>query len=977
VAHDLLNFTRHRRLPVIRQSEAAECALACLAMIASYHGHEVDLNTLRRRYPVSLKGVTLRALIQMAGNLSLACRPLRLEPAHLQQLRLPAVLHWDMNHFVVLQAVSRNEIVIHDPACGKKRYSFAEASKHLTGVALELLPAPGFETKSERVRLPLRTFWGRTAGIGQALLQILLLSVVLEALVIAAPFFMQLTVDEVIARGDLDFLTVLAFGFGLLMLIKVASTAIRSQVILIVQNTLHYQLGLRLFHHLVRLPLVYFEKRYIGDLLSRFTSVEPIRNLFAEGLIAAAIDGLMAIATLAMLFVYSARLSGIVVAATLAYALLRLALYRVFRERSETVIQNKAREDSIFIETMRAMQSLKLFNREGERENQWLHRHADVVNANVGLGRARISFKMANDLIFGLENIVVIYFAARLALDNVLTVGMVFAFISYKTSFTEKAVLLVEKALDFRILDLHLERLADIALSAPERGHDQALTQQREISGGIELKNVCFRYAETEPFVLENINLGIEPGRFMTIAGPSGSGKTTLVKIMLGLLEPTGGDVLIDGIPLQTIGARAFREQVGAVMQEDQLLSGSIADNICFFDPAFDHDWMVECAQLAGIHDEIMAMPMAYNSLIGDMGSSLSGGQKQRVLLARALYRRPKILFLDEGTAHLDMDTERLINANLRQLNITRISVAHRPAVIGGADAVFHVGAVNNRAAARRAPSPESAAPTRERSSSITAAPHAAVLTDRVPPRRRLRALEGLAIVVVSGSLIAASFPESDRLLNGIGDHAGRLITSLLDQLRKDDMPLVAHSALGRQRGPNSIDQSQPAWSKGDDFPPGEKPNTEVDGRTAALEITTPGPQSTDLPTVGRPRSGNEAADLAPVRDADAKDNTQAERRTSSKDDEKLLLERGDQLLWLGDIASARLFYERAAAAGSPLAATALGKTHDPVFLRQVPPLRTVKPDLARARDWYRQAGEAGDREAIERLRLLDASYPH
>lgn len=508
---------------------------------------------------------------------------------------------------------------------------------------------------------------------------------------IAAPFYMQLIIDDVIARGDLDLLLVLALGFGLLTLIKVASSAIRSQIILIVQNTLHYQIGLRLFHHLVGLPLVYFEKRHIGDLLSRFSSIEPIRNLFAEGLMAAAIDGLMASATLAMLFIYSARLATVVVAAALAYSVLRLALYRVFRERSETVIQSKAREDSTFIETMRAMQSLKLFNREGEREHQWLHRHADVVNANVALGRAKITFKLANDLIFGLENIVVIYFAAWLALDNVLTVGMIVAFMSYKMSFTEKAVLLVEKALEFRILDLHLERLADIALTPLERGHDQALTYQREMRGGIEFRNVCFRYAESEPFVLQSISLRIEQGRFVTIAGPSGSGKTTLVKIMLGLLEPTSGEVLIDGIPLETIGARVFREHVGAVMQEDQLLSGSIADNICFFDPAFDHDWMIECARLAGIHDEIMTMPMAYNSLIGDMGSTLSGGQKQRVLLARALYRRPKILFLDEGTAHLDVEKEQLINDNLRQLNMTRISVAHRPGVIGVADAVVQV----------------------------------------------------------------------------------------------------------------------------------------------------------------------------------------------------------------------------------------------------------------------------------------------
>ncbi|MGE4047742.1 MAG: ATP-binding cassette domain-containing protein, partial [Acetobacteraceae bacterium] len=212
------------------------------------------------------------------------------------------------------------------------------------------------------------------------------------------------------------------------------------------------------------------------------------------------------------------------------------------------------------------------------------------------------------------------------------------------------------------------------------------------IRGAIELRNVCFRYAETERFVLQDVNLKVDAGAYVTVMGPSGGGKTTLMKILLGLLEPTSGEVLIDGIPLKTLGVRAYREQVAAVMQDDQLLSGSISDNISFFDPGFDHDRMVACAQIAGIHDEIMVMPMGYNSLIGDMGSSLSGGQKQRVLLARALYKRPKILFLDEGTAHLDVDNERSINERLRQLSITRISVAHRPEMMNGADRILRIG---------------------------------------------------------------------------------------------------------------------------------------------------------------------------------------------------------------------------------------------------------------------------------------------
>src|SRR5712672_1114319 len=687
----LLNFSGRRFLPVIRQTEAAECGLACLAMVASYHGRQTDMNSLRRRHPVSLKGVTLRDLMEIAAHLGLACRPLRIEVGHLCQLRLPAILHWDMVHFVVLKAYKRNGIVVHDPAAGEKWFPITEASRHLTGVVLELSPTEGFCRTDERVRLPFSVFWSGMSENTHALTQVLVLSAVIEILILATPFYMQLTVDEVIARGDIDLLLVLGLGFALLLLIKVASTATRSFIILILQNMLSFQIGARLFHHLVRLPLSFFEKRHIGDILSRFGSIEPIRNMLAEGLITGLIDGLMSMLMLVLMFAYSVQLGFVVLFAFALYAALRLALFRMFRQRSETAIQSRAQENSNFIETVRAVQSLKLLNRENERESQWLNRYAEYVNANVRLGRARVSFKAINDTIFGLENVITIYLAARLALDNLITVGMIFAFISYKLQFAERTALLIEKLVDLRILGLHLERLADIALTPLERGHDRDLSYVRPIRGSIELRNVCFRYSEAEPLILNNVNLSVAPGQFVTIMGHSGCGKTTLVKIMLGLLEPTSGEVLIDGLPLGQIGPRVYRDPIGAVMRADQLLSGSIADNICFFETTFDQQWMIECAQIAGIYDDIMAMPMSYNSLIGDMGSSLSSGQKQRVLLARALYRRPKILFLDEGTAHLDTAKEKEINANLRYLNMTRVSIAHRPEIAHGADVIIRL----------------------------------------------------------------------------------------------------------------------------------------------------------------------------------------------------------------------------------------------------------------------------------------------
>ncbi len=678
----LLNFTGRPRLPMVRQSEVAECGLACLAMVASYHGHELDLNTLRRKFPVSVKGVTLKELLQVAGRLGLAGRALRLEPEHLKQLRLPAILHWDLNHFVVLRHVGRRSITIHDPARGVRKLSYAELSGHMTGVALELTPTPNFEKKREVERIGLFTLVGRLTGLGRALTQALLLSLILQVFVLVSPFYMQIAVDDAVVKGDGGLLTALAIGFGLLTLINVTAMALRSVVSLQLGNVLSFQMTVGLFHHLLRLPLPFFERRHIGDLISRFGSTQPIKDLIAEGLVGALVDGLMAAATLVLIFAYSWILALVVIAALALYVLLRLSAFSSLRRRTEDQIHERARQDSTFIETARAVQSIKLFGRESEREGLWQNRYAGFVNAGIRLGRLQIGFKAANDLIFGVENVVTIYLGARLALDGALTIGMIFAFMSYKQQFLDKVARLVEKAIDFRMLDLHLERLGDIALAKRERGHDHPVNLSRPLQGAIELRGVAFRYSDGEPNIIEGIDLSIEPGDFVAITGPSGGGKTTLMKVMLGLFDPTAGEVLIDGNPMHSLGLQNFRSQVGVVMQDDQLLSGSILENIAFFEPQTDQAWAQRCAELAGIHHDIMRMPMGYQTLIGDMGSALSGGQRQRVLLARALYRRPRILFLDEGTSHLDPQLEARVNAAIGELNMTRVIIAHRPQTI-------------------------------------------------------------------------------------------------------------------------------------------------------------------------------------------------------------------------------------------------------------------------------------------------------
>lgn len=694
IAIALLQLTGGPRLPLVTQSESAECGLACLAMIAGYHGLETDLAALRRRVPISTRGMTLLSILQAAERLGLSGRGLRLEPEALGGIRMPAILHWDMNHFVVLKSVRRGIAIVHDPALGARRMTLAELGRHFTGVALELTPTTAFTPGRETRRLRLGELVGRVDGMGRAVAMALLLSLVLQAFVLASPFYLQLAVDEAVLQGDGGLLAALATGFLLLTIIKLAADFIRARVLVAMGQVIGFQVVVNLFHHLVRLPVEWFARRHIGDLVSRFGATRPITELLSQGLVAAVVDGLMAILTLAMILLYSRSLAAIVLAALLVQVALRVAGYRMLRAREEAVIEADAREQTTFIETARAIQAIRLFGREPEREAVWQGRHAEVVNREAALGRAREGFRGARELVTGVELIIVVYVGALLAIAGDLTVGMLFAFMAYRQQFTDKTTALVDTAVRFRLLDLHLQRIAEIALTPREPGLDPALTAPvvaQPCHGGIALQGVVFRHAESEPDILAGVDLRVAPGEFVAITGPSGGGKTTLLKVMLGLLQPQAGRVLVDGFTLDAVRMAAFRAQAGVVMQDDALLTGSMAENITFFDPRPDLDRMRDCAASAGLDNEVMAMPMNYGTLVGDLGTALSGGQRQRLLLARALYRQPRILLMDEGTSHLDLAKEREVNAALAGLEMTRIVIAHRPETIAAADRVLEL----------------------------------------------------------------------------------------------------------------------------------------------------------------------------------------------------------------------------------------------------------------------------------------------
>ena len=684
-----------RQLPVILQTEASECGLASLAMVAHWLGVRTDLPSLRLRFALSRKGANFESLVRVAAALGLDSRPLKLDMHNLPELQLPCILHWDMNHFVVLKSVSPRRLVIHDPAVGVRTFTPEEFAPHFTGIAMELSRGTAFVERDEQVHISLSGLMGRVTGLRRGLGQILALALALEVVVIAMPFYLQWVVDQALLAADRELLSVLALGFALLVLLQTGLGAVRGWWVATLSARLNFQWLGQVFGHLVRLPLEFFEKRHVGHIVSVFSSVTAIQKTLTTGVAQALVDGLMVAGTLAMMGLYSPALLGVSVTAGALYGLLRWGVFRALRAASAEEIIHAARQQTHFLETAGGIQSVRLFGRGDQRRAGWMNMLADQFNAGLRVARVHVTHETAQTLLFGLERVLVVWLAARMVLAGGFTVGMLFAYMAYKELFSARGAALIDTCSELAMLRLHGERVADIVLAdveAAEAPSPMEVDLARR-PARIELRGVSYRYSPTEPWVLENVDLVVEAGRSLALTGPSGCGKTTLVKVMLGLLTPTAGEVLFDGTPIGRLGLANYRALIGTVMQEDRLFSGSLADNICFFDPEPDMDRIEECARLAAIDAEIRLMPMGFHTLVGDVGIGISGGQKQRVLLARALYRRPQVLVLDEATSHLDLRNERSVNESVRAMALTRVIVAHRPETIAMADRVVEMAA--------------------------------------------------------------------------------------------------------------------------------------------------------------------------------------------------------------------------------------------------------------------------------------------
>jgi ATP-binding cassette subfamily B protein RaxB len=673
----------------MRQTETSECGLACLAIAAERFGSKIEIATLRQKYAISSRGMTLREVKDIAADMGMVGRAVRCELSELGDLKTPAILHWGFSHFVVLDRVTGPRVRIRDPAVGQINLSIGEVSRKFTGVALELTPAAEFVKRKEASPLSLLSWFRVIPEMYRPLMHILALSLMLQIFVLATPLYIQLAIDEAAFKGDSGVLMVLALGFGLLCIFNSAAGLLRGIVSAKFTALLNWDMTVRLFRHMLRLPLPWYQRRRMADILSRFDAIIPVRDLLSGALVAIIADGLLAIGTMIMMFTLSPALAWIVLGGFVLYVAIRVGSLPLSIRLGSEAITARIAESGKRIETVRAIQTIKVMGAESEREGDWANRFARTISCEQRNALAALSFSTLQGTVDGLVRVVLVYFGASAVMQGNMSVGLFYAFLTYHSQFIGKASALLEQVMNWRMTGMYSFRLADIVLSAKEEGIDVPASSRPMIKGDLEFKYLSFSYSPKEPPIFSGVSLRVSAGEFVAIVGPSGAGKSTLLKVLCGLYPATQGQILIDGHPLSWWGPKAIRSALGVVMQDDELLAGTIAENVAFFDDQIDMGRVWHCLHQAAFLGEVQSMPMRADTIISDMGSSLSGGQKQRLLLARALYRNPRILILDEATSHLDLRRESAINEALQGLQITRIVVAHRKETIDAADRII------------------------------------------------------------------------------------------------------------------------------------------------------------------------------------------------------------------------------------------------------------------------------------------------
>lgn len=682
-----------QRLPIVMQSEIAECGIACITMVVNYFGTKYTLSDIRKITKSSLKGSTIWQLKQIAQKLGFNAVVLRINLEQLTTLSLPCLIHWRTNHFLVLKEYRKNYILVHDPARGLRKISIEEVNESFTGIILELSPHEEriVKTKpSKRFNLFKKILISNLNSIAK----LLIISIAIQCCFLFSIKITQSMIDKISITSSTNILFIPLFAILGIKLMETSCIALRSFLVTRISTVVNQQFAFTIINHLIRLPSAFFENRHLGDVISRFGGIEKIRSAIIEGFVESLVDGLVATITLIAMAYLNLKLTSIILVTSIIYFTLRFSYENKAKQLQEEALYARSYELSNFLETLKAITAIKVFTKEEVRIKSWFNKFIYSLNALTKIAWHKALYDSGKNFILNVDLTLTLMMSCLLLANQQLTLGIFYAVLAYRVQYVTAIEKLGEKLQQYRLLKLHIERLHDLTSEPPELKDDDIKCNKihHDFKQMILItNNLSYTYTDDPPPLFKDLNLKIQKGECVAITGPSGCGKSTLLKILMGLAPPTSGELVINDTIIYPSHIRCYRSRIAGVLQDDILLSGNIAENISFLDPLMDMERVRYCAQLAGIDDEIMGFPMGFGTLVGDMGSVLSGGQKQRILLARALYAQPEILFLDEASSHLDAKKEYEVNRNLRNLNMTIVMVAHRKETIVIADRIIEL----------------------------------------------------------------------------------------------------------------------------------------------------------------------------------------------------------------------------------------------------------------------------------------------